>query len=83
MQAVKAYCDEGKFVPFQPIKVPNGSHAIVTILDFSINDTPVSDRLSDVSIRQIEAMRQFIVESDNCNEPIPEIERLKFREVEI
>ena len=38
MQAIKAYYDEGKFVPFKPIKIPKGSHAIVTILDFPIDE---------------------------------------------
>ena len=38
MQAVKAYYEEGKFVPFQPVKIPKGSHAIVTILDFYTSD---------------------------------------------
>jgi len=36
MQAIKAYYEDGKFVPFQPVKIPKGSHAIVTILDFPI-----------------------------------------------
>ena len=38
MQAIKAYYDEGIFVPFKPIKIPKGSHAIVTILDFPMDD---------------------------------------------
>jgi predicted DNA-binding antitoxin AbrB/MazE fold protein len=37
MQAVKAYYNEGMFVPFEPVAIPKGSHAIVTILDFAIN----------------------------------------------
>ena len=36
MQAIKAYYEDGKFIPFQPVKIPKGSHAIVTILDFPI-----------------------------------------------
>jgi len=36
MQAVKAYYTEGAFVPFEPVAIPKGSHAIVTILDFVI-----------------------------------------------
>ena len=48
MQAVKAYYDEGAFIPFEPIAIPRGSHAIVTILDFVINqsqdiDEPAQD----------------------------------------
>jgi len=37
MQAVKAYYSEGAFVPFEPVVIPKGSHAIVTILDFAIS----------------------------------------------
>ena len=37
MQAIKAYFDEGAFVPFEPITIPKGSHAIITILDSVIN----------------------------------------------
>jgi len=48
-----------------------------------VNDAYISNDLDDVSIRQIEAMRRFITENDNCNEPIPEFERLKLRKVEI
>ena len=36
MQAIKAYYEDGKFIPFQPVKIPKGSHAIITILDFPI-----------------------------------------------
>ena len=37
MQAYKAYYDEGKFIPLEPVRVPKNSLAIVTILDFPIN----------------------------------------------
>jgi len=43
MQAVKAYYSEGAFVPFEPVVVPKGSHAIVTILDFVINQAEITD----------------------------------------
>ena len=36
MQAIKAYYEDGKFIPFQPVKIPKGSYAIITILDFPI-----------------------------------------------
>ena len=83
MQAVKAYYNGDTFTPFQPVEIPKGSHAIITILDFPIDDAYVPNELDDVSIRQIEAMRKFIAENDSCDEPIPEFERLKLREVEI
>ena len=46
MQAVKAYYDEGIFVPFEPVVIPKGSHAIVTILDFAINQAQFTDELA-------------------------------------
>ena len=45
MQAVKAYYDEGAFIPFEPVTIPKGSHAIVTILDFVINQSQDIDEL--------------------------------------
>jgi len=77
MQAVKAYYDEGKFVPFQPIKIPKGSHAIVTILDFSI------DGMDDKCRRQLEALKRFREGMRACDEPVPDFERIKLREVEV
>ena len=38
MQAVKAYYNGDTFTPFKPVKIPKGSHAIVTILDFPISE---------------------------------------------
>ena len=38
MQAVKAYYNGDTFTPFNPVKIPKGSHAIITILDFPINE---------------------------------------------
>jgi len=31
MQAVKAYYNGDTFTPFEPVKIPKGSHAIITI----------------------------------------------------
>jgi len=47
MQAVKAYYDEGAFIPFEPVVIPKGSRAIVTILDFSINQTQNNDDIAN------------------------------------
>ena len=41
MLAVRAYYDEGKFVPLQPLRIPKGSHAIVTILDSIEEESPI------------------------------------------
>ncbi|MCL2386055.1 MAG: antitoxin family protein [Defluviitaleaceae bacterium] len=46
MQAIKAYYDEGAFIPFEPVVIPKGSHAIVTILDFVINQSQDIDELT-------------------------------------
>ena len=43
MQTVRAYSSNGTFIPFQPIRVPNGSQAIVTILDFPVDKPPVDN----------------------------------------
>ena len=48
MQAIKAYYNEGTFIPFEPVMIPQGSHAIITILDSVINqeehiDEPMQD----------------------------------------
>jgi len=45
MQAVKAYYDDGKFVPFQPVIIPKGSQAIVTILDSTFDTRSNESRI--------------------------------------
>ena len=37
MQALKsyrAYYDNGSFIPYEPVTIPKGSQAVVTVLDF-------------------------------------------------
>ncbi|MCL2603223.1 MAG: antitoxin family protein [Defluviitaleaceae bacterium] len=46
MQAVRAFYNEGAFIPFEPVVVPKGSHAIVTILDFVINQSQNVDEIT-------------------------------------
>jgi hypothetical protein len=64
MQAVKAYYDGDKFVPFQPIKVPKGSHAIITIVDFSTgedNSTSNSEvKLNESRIEWLKRLEEAI-----------------------
>ena len=77
MQAIKAYYDDGKFIPCEPVKIPKGSHAIITILDFSIENMH-EENDNDVSRRQIEAMRRFREEIRSNDEPVHSIpERLQ------
>jgi len=64
MQAVKAYFDEGKFVPLQPIKIPKGSQAIITILDFPIDEVePVENTKTNESrlewLKRLEEAREL------------------------
>ncbi|MDR0446609.1 MAG: hypothetical protein LBH17_06250 [Oscillospiraceae bacterium] len=33
MRAYRAYYEDGRFVPFEAPEIPDGSHAIVTVLD--------------------------------------------------
>jgi len=47
MQAVKAYYNGDTFIPFKPVKIPKGSHAIVTILDFSISEGQLQNNTGD------------------------------------
>ena len=77
MQEVRAYYDEGKFVPLEPLKIPKGSQAIVTILGFPFNDDLQED---DECVRQIEAMRKFREEIRNCDEPVPEFDKAYYDE---
>ena len=74
MQAYKAYYERGRFIPFVEIEIPEGSQAIVTVLD----ETP-----DDLSRRQSDAMTRFREEIRGCDEPVPEFERIKLREVEL
>ena len=69
MQAVKAYFDEGKFVPFKPVAIPQGSHAIITILDFPITTITPS------SASQLAAFDIFIDAVRASGEEPPEFKR--------
>ena len=46
MQAVKAYrayYDDGLFIPYEPVTIPKGCQVVVTVLDFLVEDTQVSN----------------------------------------
>ena len=43
MQTIKAYYDEGKFIPFHPVSIPNGSHVIITLLDMPASEVSSTD----------------------------------------
>ena len=49
--AAKAYYNSDTFTPFKPVKIPKGSHAIITILDLPIRDEQsVEDERQDMSV---------------------------------
>ena len=57
MQACRAYYNNGRFIPFESLEIPEGSQAIITVLDFpaeNIDESPM-----DVSRRQKEAIARF------------------------
>ena len=83
MQACKAYYSEGRFVPFEPLEIPEGSHAIVTILDFSISEVQKADKMSDKCSQQLKALERFREGVRNCDEQVPDFERIKLREADI
>jgi len=72
MQAVKAYYNGDTFIPFKPIKIPKGSHAIITILDFPIGENqydigeeqsvPVESRIE--WLNRLEAAIDLAVDED-------------------
>ncbi|MCL2204863.1 MAG: DUF104 domain-containing protein [Defluviitaleaceae bacterium] len=87
MQVVKsyrAYYDEGIFIPYEPVTVPKGSQAVITILDFAFDAArDTAGTTNEASRRQIEAMRRFREEIRSNDEPVPEFERVTLREVEV
>lgn len=79
MQAYRAYYEEGKFVPFEPVKVVKGSQAIVTVLDF-----PIEDMTSyEVSIRQKKALARFREAMRNSDPLTPEFDEVMTQRVTI
>jgi len=72
MQAVKAYYNGDTFTPFEPVEIPKGSHAIITILDFPISEEqyaeddeqgiPVEPRLE--WLNRLEAAIDFAVDEE-------------------
>ena len=74
MQAVKAYYSEGQFVPIGLGKIPEGTQAIITLLDEIPKD--IDRRLKD-----FDAIMQAIDAA--IDEEMPPLEPIRFREVEL
>ena len=75
MQACEAYYEKGKFVPLGFGNLPEGTRAIITL----INEVPqgIKERL-----REFDELVEMV--HDATDEEMPEIERLNFsREVEL
>jgi len=53
MQAYRAYFESGRFVPFTEIDVPEGSLAIVTVLEVPPEDVSSRQRASMARFREI------------------------------
>jgi hypothetical protein len=85
MYAYKAYFEGGQVIPVGNPAIPEGSELIITILESPAKTFTIAKNttLDNVGHRQMEAMRRFCEENRNCDEPMPEFERIKFREVEI
>ena len=75
MQAYRARYERGRVIPLGNPVIPEGSNLIVTVLD-------TEDQQDKIRL-QMEAMHRFRENIKNCDEPVPEFERLKLREVEI
>ena len=73
MQACRAYYANGFFVPLGIGKLPEGTQAIITLLDDAPRD--IAGRL-----KELDALI-FMAESA-ADEAMPELERMKFREAE-
>lgn len=73
MQTYNGRVESGRFYPIDETSVPDCKTAVLVL-----ESVP-----RDVSRRQAEAMRRFREAIRNSDEPVPEFERVKFREVEI
>jgi len=74
MQAVKAYYSKGQFVPLGLGKLPEGTQAIITVLDEPMHS--ITERL-----KAFGALCDAIDAA--ANEEMPPLEPIRLREVEI
>ena len=74
MQAYEAYYSKGRFVPLGIGKLPEGTRAIVTVLNKAPSDIQARLKDFDALVNEIHAA---------ADEKMPEIERIKFREADI
>ena len=74
MQAVKAYYDGSRFIPYEQITIPKGSQVIVTILDEPTHAIKGQLQALDALCSAIDAA---------IDEEMPPIEPVRLREVEV
>ena len=74
MQACRAYYSQGRFVPLGIGKLPEGTQAIITLIEEAPKD--VNSRL-----QELKAITQAIDAA--IDEEMPTIEPMSFREVEL
>ncbi|MDR2043567.1 MAG: DUF104 domain-containing protein [Clostridium sp.] len=74
MQACKAYYQDGRFIPLELLNIPDGSEAIIAILDAPPKDT---------NRQKVDSLHRIFETMRNSDEPTPEFERVHFREVEV
>jgi len=74
MQACKAYYNNGRFVPLGFGKLPEGTQAIITLLE----EIPKG---IDVRLKEFDAIMQAIEAA--ANEEMPTLEPIRLREVEL
>ena len=74
MQAVKAYYNEGRFIPLGLGRLPEGTKAIITVLDEPTTNIPEQLKAFDALCNAIDAV---------SDEDMPSFEPIRFREVEV
>jgi predicted DNA-binding antitoxin AbrB/MazE fold protein len=74
MQAYEAYYSNGRFVPLGIGKLPEGTRAIVTVLNEVPRDIEARLKEFDALVEEIRAA---------ADEEMPPIEPIRFREVEV
>ena len=81
MQACRAYYSDGRFIPFEPLDIPEGSKAIITVLDFPVER--IDDSLENVSRCQKEAVARFRDIVRNSDPLPPEYDEIMSQRVNI
>ena len=83
MQACRAYYSEGRFIPLEPLDIPEGSQAIVTVIDFLTSTSRTADAPEDTNRRQREAVADFRNAVRNSGKLPPEFDEIMSQRVNI